>query len=65
MKLLKKNQIIVYTIAVLLMVAGYLNYSTNHKDAVEASSQGIEKTNEYANVGDARLVNYEYNSKCN
>lgn len=57
MKLLKKNQIIVYTIAVLLMVAGYLNYSTNHKDAVEASSQGIEKTNEYANVGDARLVN--------
>ncbi len=57
MKLLKKNQIIVYTIAVLLMVAGYLNYSTNHKDAVEASSQGIEKINEYANVGDARLVN--------
>lgn len=57
MKLLKKNQIIVYTIAVLLMVAGYLNYSTNHKDTVEASSQGIEKTNEYANVGDARLVN--------
>lgn len=57
MKLLKKNQIIVYTIAVLLMVAGYLNYSTNHKDVVEASSQGIEKTNEYANVGDARLVN--------
>ena len=39
------------------MVVGYLNYSTNHKDAVEASSQGIEKTNEYANVGDARLVN--------
>lgn len=57
MKLLKKNQIIVYTIAVLLMVAGYLNYSTNHKEALEASSQGIEKTNEYANVGDARLVN--------
>lgn len=57
MKLLKKNQIIVYTIAVLLMVAGYLNYSTNHKEALETSSQGIEKTNEYANVGDARLVN--------
>lgn len=57
MKLLKKNQIIVYTIAVLLMVAGYLNYSTNHKEALETSSQEIENINEYANVGDARLVN--------
>ena len=56
MKLLKKNQIIVYTIAVLLMVAGYLNYSTNHKEALETSSQEIESINEYANVGDARLV---------
>ena len=33
MKLLKKNQVIIYTIAVLLMVAGYLNYSTNTGEA--------------------------------
>ena len=26
MKLLKKNQVIIYAIAVMLMVAGYLNY---------------------------------------
>ena len=28
MKLLKKNQVIIYAIAVMLMVAGYLNYTT-------------------------------------
>ena len=53
MKLLKKNQVIIYTIAVLLMVAGYLNYSTNTGEALEASADEVANT---ANIGDARLV---------
>ena len=56
MKLLKKNQIVIYAIAVLLMVAGYLNYSTNTEKSLQASSQDINTTSELANVGDARLV---------
>lgn len=56
MKLLKKNQVIIYTIAVLLMVAGYLNYSTNTGEALEASINEVANT---ANIGDARLVSTE------
>lgn len=56
MKLLKRNQVIVYSIAVLLMVAGYLNYSTNTKQTLETSSQEVNTSSELANVGDARLV---------
>lgn len=55
MKLLKKNQVIIYSIAVLLMVAGYLNYTTTTK-SLEASSGEINNTYEYANTGDARLA---------
>ena len=59
MKLLKKNQVIIYVIAVMLMVAGYLNYTTRTADeAVQASSM-VNETNEYANIGDARLVSSE------
>ena len=55
MKLLKKNQVIIYSIAVLLMVAGYLNYTTTTKP-LDASSGEINNTYEYANTGDARLA---------
>ena len=59
MKLLKKNQVIIYVIAVMLMVAGYLNYTTRTADeAVQASSM-VNETDEYANIGDARLVSSE------
>ena len=56
MKLLKKNQIVIYAIAVLLMVAGYLNYSTITEKSLQSRSQNINTTSELANVGDARLV---------
>ena len=61
MKLLKKNQVIIYVIAVMLMVAGYLNYTTRTSDeAVQASSSSeLNKTDEVANIGDARLVSSE------
>ena len=60
MKLLKKNQVIIYVIAVMLMVVGYLNYTTRTADEVaQASSSEVNETGGEANVGDARLVSSE------
>ena len=58
MKLLKKNQVIIYVIAIMLMTAGYLNYTTNStKDAVETSMQIEAKDDsKIADLGDATLV---------
>ena len=57
MKFFKKNQIIIYTIALMLVVAGYLNYtsSDNLNSAVQTSSREEELT-QMANIGDAQLV---------
>ena len=58
MKLLKKNQVIIYAIAIMLMAAGYLNYTTNQNgESLETSTQTEESSNmTVANIGDARLV---------
>ena len=59
MKLIKKNQVIIYTIAVLIMVAGYLNYTTNiDNEVVQVSSNEVNETKD-ENIGDARLVSSE------
>ena len=57
-KLLKKNQIIIYIIAIMIMTAGYLNYTTNHGDgSVETSIQMESKDDtKLADIGDATLV---------
>lgn len=57
-KLLKKNQIIIYVIAIMIMTAGYLNYTTNHGDgSVETSMQMESKDDtKLADIGDATLV---------
>ncbi len=60
MKLFKKNQVIIYVIVLMLMTAGYLNYTTNtdKTSSVETSMQ-IEANDDsqLANIGDATLVN--------
>lgn len=58
MKLLKKNQVIIYVIAIMLMTAGYLNYSTNKNlTSVETSMQMESKDDtQLADIGDAKLV---------
>lgn len=53
MKVLKKNQIAVLVIALMLVTAGYLNYTTN--EAVQTSTTNTQ--GEYASIGDATLVN--------
>ena len=60
MKLFKKNQIIIYVIVLMLMTAGYLNYTTNaeKQTSVETAMQ-MEAVDDMqlADIGDATLVN--------
>lgn len=51
MNKIKRNQIVVYTIALMLVVAGYLSYIENDK-SVEISAN----TQNTTNIGDATLV---------
>lgn len=53
MKVLKKNQLAILVIALMLVTAGYLNYTANN--AVSTSSNTIGE--QYAAIGDATLVN--------
>ena len=52
--ILKKNQVIISAIAIMLIAAGYMNYTANTKDALEVSS--LADTEAYAQLGDATLV---------
>ena len=58
MKTLKKNQIVVFVIGLMVIAAGYLNFTnTERNNALETSSQ-TQKANtlEIAGIGDAKLV---------
>ena len=56
MKVLKKNQVVIIVIAVMLITAGYLNYrGGNENDLLETSN--IKDSSEIAEIGDAKLVN--------
>ena len=57
LKSLKKNQVIIYVIALMLVAAGYLNYTAGNK-SIEANSDPEVSYNEnIADIGDATLVN--------
>lgn len=53
-KSLKKNQIIIFAVALTLIAAGYLNYSAQNKNTAIAWSE-IDNT-KVSGIGDARLV---------
>ena len=60
--LLKKNQVIIYVIALMLVTAGYLNYTTNTTEQVSAQTAMEMESNDdmqIADIGDATLVNSE------
>ena len=60
MKVLKKNQLVILVVSLILMTAGYLNYTTNSKKqtSVETSMQLESKDDtKLADIGDATLVN--------
>lgn len=55
MKILKKNQIIISVIALMLITAGYMNYSSNISQSLETGA--LLDSEQVAGIGDARLVN--------
>lgn len=55
MKIIKKNQIIIFVIALMLVTAGYLNYTTGEGEDALATS-GLADNAEVAEIGDAKLV---------
>lgn len=56
MKFLKKNQIVIYVIAFMLVTAGYLNYTTYNSNSAIQTSSTEEELAQMANIGDAQLV---------
>lgn len=54
MKVLKRNQIIILVIALMLVSAGYLNFTANQNNNTIATS--VDEGIEYAGIGDAKLV---------
>ena len=57
--LLKKNQVIIYVIVLMLVTAGYLNYTTNTAEQVSAQTSMEMEANDdmqIADIGDATLV---------
>ena len=61
-QILKKNQIIISVIAIMLIAAGYMNYTSNEKQALETAV--LTDSEKYAGIGDATLVsaNVAYNN---
>lgn len=59
MKNLKKSEIVVYVVALMLVTAGYFNYTANgSENLIETYSEDVQKLGDTANasVGDAVLV---------
>ena len=60
MKILKKNQIVIYVLALMLVVAGYLNYTnSNDLNTTIQTSSTEEEMLASSNIGDAQLVSTE------
>jgi len=59
LKVFKKSEVTIYAIAIMLVAAGYLNYSKmNHEEIVETLSKDtLNNVVENTNIGDATLVN--------
>lgn len=57
-RILKKNQVIIYVIAIMIMTAGYLNYTTNQEENSFETSMPIVSNDDtaLADIGDATLV---------
>ena len=61
-KSFKKSEVAIYAIAIMLVAAGYLNYSTMNKEIATSETysediQNIAESDNSSNIGDATLVN--------
>lgn len=55
MKILKRNQIIISVLALMLITVGYMNYTSNITSTLETGN--LMNTETMAGIGDAKLVN--------
>lgn len=56
MKILKRNQIIISVIALMLMTAGYLNFANQKKESDLIPTSSVADSELMAGIGDAKLV---------
>lgn len=56
MKILKRNQIIISVIALMLITAGYLNFANQKKESDLIPTSGVADSELMAGIGDAKLV---------
>lgn len=52
--ILKKNQVIISVIAIMLIAAGYMNYTANNKQTLQTAA--LKDSEKYGDLGDAALV---------
>ncbi len=52
--ILKKNQVIISVIAIMLIAAGYMNYTANSKQTLQTAA--LKDSEKYGDLGDATLV---------
>lgn len=57
MKVLKRNQIVVAVIAIMLVAAGYLNYANQNLESNLLPTSSVADSELMASIGDAKLVN--------
>lgn len=57
MKILKRNQIIVTVIALMLVAAGYLNFANQNRENNLIPTSSVADSEMIAGIGDAQLVN--------
>ena len=55
---LKKNQIIIFVIALMLISAGYLNYTAMNKDSMQTSAEAEEL--QYAGIRRCKISKWKY-----
>ena len=55
MKVFKKNQVIAFTIGLMVITAGYLSFINNGEDA-SLKTGAIADSEDMASIGDAKLV---------
>ena len=55
MKILKRNQIIISVLALMLITVGYMSYTSNMHNVVETGA--LMDSEKMAGIGDAKLVN--------
>ena len=54
--IIKKNQIVIFVIGIMIIAAGYFNYTNNNDMSNSLEAGAIADSEEMASIGDARLV---------